>query len=68
MAYLIPSLTLCYLERDKKRSELKKEIRDKLMPINRRYNLSTLVPDDYPKITKVINAMLSHDESIKKYL
>ena len=35
---------------------------------NRRYNLSTLVPDDYPKITKVINAMLSHDESIKKYL
>lgn len=35
---------------------------------NRRYNLSTLVPDDYPKTTKVINAMLSHDESIKKYL
>ena len=35
---------------------------------NRRYNLSTLVPDDYPKITKVINAMLSHAESIKKYL
>lgn len=35
---------------------------------NRRYNLSTLVAEDYPKITKVINAMLSHDESIKKYL
>ena len=35
---------------------------------NRRYNLATLVPDDYPKITKVINAMLSHDDSIKKYL
>ena len=35
---------------------------------NRRYALSTLSEDDYPKLKKIINEMVIKDESIKKYL
>lgn len=35
---------------------------------NRRYALSTLSEDDYPKLKKIINEMVVRDESIKKYL
>ena len=35
---------------------------------NRRYALSSLSTEDYPRITKVINVMTVEDEAIKKYL
>ena len=35
---------------------------------NRRYALSTLSEDDYPKLKKIINDMIITDESVKKYL
>ena len=35
---------------------------------NRRYALSTLSKDDYPKINKVLDSMISGDDTIKKYL
>ena len=35
---------------------------------NRRYALSTLSSDDYPRINKVIAKMVADDEGIKKYL
>ena len=35
---------------------------------NRRYALSSLSTEDYPRITKVINTMVVDDDSIKKYL
>lgn len=35
---------------------------------NRRYALSTLSKDDYPKINKVLDNMVSADDTIKKYL
>lgn len=35
---------------------------------NRRYALSTLSQDDYPKITKIINRIIAEDDSTKKYL
>ena len=35
---------------------------------NRRYHLSSLSPDDYPRITTVIKNMISRDDSNKKYL
>lgn len=34
----------------------------------RRFKLSTLSEVDYPRITKVVNKMILHDDSLKKYL
>ena len=35
---------------------------------NRRYALASLSSVDYPRIAKVINAMIAEDDSVKKYL
>ena len=35
---------------------------------NRRYALSSLSETDYPRINKVITAMIANDDNIKKYL
>jgi hypothetical protein len=35
---------------------------------NRRYTLSSLSEQEYPKINKMITKMIADDDSIKKYL